>query len=209
MPCSVPWACAAFIFQELCHIIYLWLSSSSHLLSHHCPPVISAGRWKAKKPWRTLGDTALLLPTLPCVSARIKQLPSYFTKNPPCHATACAASRLWLQQQPPPSWDLLPTELKKIKNKKGVFYTPAIKGLHLWEYAQHFGAMGQSSPLMAAELLWKTELATLLAPSWLFLAPPFQIAPDVSLLHLMLTVFPQYSPQQTDLFSSGFQKCLC
>lgn len=60
--------------------------------------------------------------------------------------------------------------------------------------------MGQSCHLIAAELLCKTELATLLAPSYLFLAPPFQTAPDVSLLHLTLTIFPQYSPQQTYIF---------
>lgn len=49
-PRSSPQAHVAFVFQEPCYVIYLWFSSSSHLPRHHCPPVISAGRWKAGMP---------------------------------------------------------------------------------------------------------------------------------------------------------------
>jgi len=67
----------------------LWFSSSSHLLRHHCPPVISAERGKAKTSRSTLGHTALLLQIFSPVSARLKQLSSYFTKNTLLHAAAC------------------------------------------------------------------------------------------------------------------------
>lgn len=49
-PHSNPRAHVVFVFQELCHVIYLQFSSCSHLLRHHCPPVISAGRWRAGMP---------------------------------------------------------------------------------------------------------------------------------------------------------------
>lgn len=130
MPCSVPWACAAFIFQELCHVIYLWLSSSSHLLRHHCPPVISAGRWKEKK---SLG---VPLETQPCCCQHFlcvcqnkaaSQL-FYQRSSPPCHSLCCIP--VVTAKTTPIRLGSASHRTEK-KKKKRVFYTPAIKGLHI------------------------------------------------------------------------------